>query len=328
MGLAERAARLVSLRAVGVRAPWTAMPESVRAWVADELGSPVAQAHDQVGGMSPGCATRLVCEDGTRAFVKAVGAELNPVTPNLFRREVTALTLIGSHELWADLLASYDDGDWVAILLEDVEGTHPDLDDDATMDLLLHETERFSAVLAERVPDPPAPDPANGGLADLRAGFHDWADAVARAAEVPPDLLPDWVRRDTGTWEPLVRSLTLHDVGLVNFDIRSDNLLERPTGELVFLDWGGTGIGPLWLDPLLARMERVESPWFDASLASSPALAAAGDTAVDAWLVGFATFLAWRAHTAVDVNLPTLNDFRITLSRRMLGGAARRLGIA
>jgi hypothetical protein len=62
-------------------------------------------------------------------------------------------------------------------------------------------------------------------------------------------------------------------------------------------------------------------------LASSPALAAAGDVAVDAWLVGFATVLAWRAHTAVDVNLPTLNDFRISLSQRMMVGAERRLGI-
>ena len=55
---------------------------------------------------------------------------------------------------------------------------------------------------------------------------------------------------------------------------------------------------------------------------------AAGDLAVDAWLVGFATFLAWRAHTVVDVNLPTLHDFRISESRRMLVGAERRLGIA
>ncbi len=257
-----------------------------------------------------------------------MGLELNPRTPFLFRREVTALTLIGSHELWADMRASYDDGDWVAVLLEDVEGDHPDLDDDGTMDLLLRETERLGQVLAERVPDPPAPDPENGGLSDLRAMFHDWADAVARAGEVPPELLPDWVRRDTVTWEPLVRGLADHDVRLVHWDIRNDNLLQRPTGELVFLDWGATGVGPGWLDPLLARLERVEDPWFDAAVASSPALVAAGDLAVDAWLVGFAVFLAWRAHHAVDVNLPTLNDFRISESRRMLVGAERRLGIA
>jgi hypothetical protein len=315
-------------RAVGVRAPWTAMPAPVRDWVEDVLGSPVAEARDQVGGMSPGCATRLRCEDGTRAFVKAVGQDLNPLTPLLFRREITALDLIGAHELWAAKLASYDDGDWVAVLLEDVEGTHPDLADDATMDLLLRETERLSSVLAERVPDPPAPDPDHGGLVDLRPAFGTWADTVARAEEIPAHLLPDWVRRDTGTWEPLVRALADHEVQLVHWDIRSDNLIERPTGEIVFVDWGAAAVGPTWLDPLLARLERVESPWFDDSLASSPALAAAGDLAVDAWLVGFATFLAWRAHTAVDVNLPTLNDFRISESRRMMVGAARRLGVS
>lgn len=323
-----RAARLVSPRAVGVRAPWSAMPETVREWAADELGSVVVEAHDQVGGMSPGCATRLVCLDGTRGFVKAVGSELNPRTPTLFRREITTLRLIGAHELWAGLRASYDDGEWVAVLLEDVEGDHPELADDATMDLLLRETERLGQVLGERVPDLPAPDPDQGGLLDLRAEFHAWADAVARAEEIPAWLLPDWVRRDTGTWEPLVRGLGDHDVRLVHWDIRNDNLLVRPTGELVFLDWGAAGLGPAWLDPLLARLERVEDPWFDASLASSPALVAAGEIAVDAWLVGFAAFLAWRVHTAVDVNLPTLNDFRITESRRMLVGAERRLGIA
>jgi hypothetical protein len=326
--MAVRAARVdpVSPRAVGVRAPWSAMPDHVRGWAEDQLGSAVVGAHDQVGGMSPGCATRLVGADGSRAFVKAVGLDLNPRTPHLFRREITALDLIGSHELWADKLSSYDDGDWVALMLEDVEGEHPDLGDDATMDLLLRETERLSRVLEERVPDPPAPDP-DGGLMDLRTGFHAWADAVARAREIPHDLLPDWVRGDTATWEPLVRGLAEHDVRLVHWDIRNDNLLQLATGELVFLDWGAAGIGPAWIDPLLARLERVEQPWFDASVTSSPALVAAGEVAVDAWLVGFAVFLAWRVYTAVDVNLPTLNDFRLSESRRLLVAAERRLDI-
>ncbi len=112
----------------------------------------------------------------------------------------------------------------------------------------------------------------------------------------------------------------------MHWDIRNDNLLQRPDGSLVFLDWGAAGTGPDWLDPLLARLERVEQPWFDASLASSPALAAAGDEAVTAWLVGIGAYLAWRSHVAVDVNLPTLSDFRRRESARLLGAAARRLG--
>lgn len=315
-------------RAVGVRAPYDAMPARVRGWVEDTLGSPVVAAVDQVGGMSPGCATRLACADGTRAFIKAVGPELNPDTPTLVRREALALSLIGTHPMWAGLLASYDDGDWVALLLEDVEGSHPDLDDDATMAQLLRATDELTEVVTDRVADVPAPDPAAGGLNDLRASFERWAGAFEHAEQLPRELLPAWVAADADVWRE--RVLALRDdpaETLVHFDIRDDNLLQRPSGELVFVDWGQCGVGPDWLDPLLARLARVESPWFDDSLSSSPALARAGDEAVTAWLVGFGTFLAWRTVTAVDVNLPTLAEFRRRESVRALAAAARRLDL-
>src|SRR4051794_686148 len=146
-------------RAVGAHAPFSAMPERVRAWVDDTLGSPVVTVAEQKGGMSPGCASRVVCADGTQAFVKAVGAELNVGSLVLFRREVEALTLLGSSDLWAELLAAYDDGEWVALLLEDVDGRHPDLADDSTMELLLARTDELVAAMNERLPTLPAPGP-------------------------------------------------------------------------------------------------------------------------------------------------------------------------
>src|SRR5262245_43475464 len=128
LGLALRTPRVAMTkpRAVGVRMPYADVPARVRRWVDDTLGSPVNGWEDQVGGMSPGCATRLVAADGTRAFVKAVGAELNPDTPTLFRREVEVLRLIGDDPLWAGLRSSYDEDGWVTLLLEDVSGGHPD----------------------------------------------------------------------------------------------------------------------------------------------------------------------------------------------------------
>lgn len=235
------------------------MPDELKRWVEGTLGSPVVRYADQVGGFSPGCASRLVCADGKRAFVKAVGAGMNPDTPTLFRREVQALTLLGSHDLWADLLAVYDTGHagghWVGLLLEDVEGSHPDLHDDETM---------------------------------------------ARLVREPADVL-------------------------VHGDIRNDNLLQRPDGTVVFLDWGAAALGPDWLDPLLARLERVDSPRFDASLSDSPPLARAGDDTVTSWLVGMGVYLAHRAHTSEVVGLPTLGDFRRRESARYLAAAERRL---
>ncbi len=217
-------------------------------------------------------------------LVKAVGAGLNPDSPTLFRREVLALGLLGSHPLWADLLASYDDGDWVALVLEDVDGTHPDLGDDPVMARLVEATDQLVRVMQERVPAPPAPSSGPGnplfreGLTDLRAVFHGWASGLDHAPEMPPDLIPSWVVERTDELRAGVVALadgpTDH---LVHYDIRNDNLLVRPTGEIVFLDWGACGVGPDWLDPLLARLERVHLPWFDTSLATSPALARAGD---------------------------------------------------
>src|SRR3954453_12921297 len=86
-------------RAAGAHATYPSVPGPVRASVDRTLGSPVIAVAEQQGGMSPGCASRVVCADGTRAFVKAVGAELNVGSVVLFRREVEARTLLGAHEL-------------------------------------------------------------------------------------------------------------------------------------------------------------------------------------------------------------------------------------
>jgi hypothetical protein len=311
-------------RAIGVRIGYREVPQPVRDWVDATLGSPVVQVAEQVGGMSPGCATRVTCADGTRAFVKAVGEELNPVSPTLHRREAFTLGLLGRHDLWADLLASYDADGWVALLLEDVPGRHPDLSDDATMAQLLEATDELAAVLGAAVP---APARGTGVLNDLRERFAAWAEVFPQLGDLPSDLAPRWLVERADELGERVAALAAEPVGhLVHWDVRDDNLIQRPDGSLVFVDWGQAAIGPDWADPLLARLERVDQPWFDEALADSPALARAGDDRVTTWLAGFGSALAWRAHTAVDVNLPTLNDFRIMESRRLLGAAARRLG--
>ena len=309
-------------RAVGVRLPYAAVPEAVRTWVEDRLGSPVVATAEQVGGMSPGCATRLVCADGTRAFVKAVGDELNPDTPGLFRREAGVLAHLGEHELWARVLASYDDGAWVALLIEDVEGRHPDFSDPAELDAVLAATDRLTTVLGGQEV------PGSVDLVDVAVRLTTWADCLTTLPDSPASVpVPDWLRDGADDWAAVLREEAARPMTqLVHWDLRVDNLLRRATGEVVFIDWGTAARGPAWADPLLARMERMDEPWFDASLASSPALVEAGDDLVTAFLAGFGAHLAVRSVVAVDLNLPTLKDFRIRESRRMLEAVARRTG--
>lgn len=319
-------------RAVGVRTPWAQVPARVRAWAERELGSPVVEAVDQVGGMSPGGATRLRCADGRRAFVKAVGAELNPFTPTLFRREVHTLTLIGDHPLWAALRAVLDEGPdgWVALLLEDIPGPHPDLGTDASRDRLTAATDELGVVLRERVPVLPAPDPSRGEAdqPSERDVLQHWSTGLDHVGELAPDLAPRWlVERSADLRADCERLVgACRDDRLAHWDIRDDNLRTRADGSLVFVDWGGSLRGSVWTDPLIARLEGVELDWFDRSVAASPALQELGEDLVTAFLVVIGSFLAYRAQTAVDVNLPTLKDFRRTESARFLSGAGRRLG--
>jgi len=320
---------MTARRAVGVRLPYPEVPARVRAWVDATLGSPVTSWVEQVGGMSPGCATRVVTADGGRAFVKAVGSVLNPDSPTLFRRERDVLTLLGEHPLWASLRAAYDEDGWVALLLEDVAGGHPDLTDDQQMADLLAATDRLSETLRGfAVPaGPRAVTLGDPGLIDVYERFRRWTTALDHLDELPADLAPAEVRRDPAGLRRLVALLAGDEVQLTHWDVRVDNLLRPAPGRIVFVDWGAAAAGPAWTDPLLARFERVEDPWFDDSLTLSPALAEAGDDVVTAFLVAFGVALAWestRRHP--DVGLPTLNEFRRSEARRALTGAARRLG--
>jgi hypothetical protein len=183
-------------------------------------------------------------------------------------------------------------------------------------------TDRLSEVLQDR------DVPSSVDLVDVSHRFRVWAESLATLADAPEETpVPAWLREDPEGWAGVLHEqAALPMPHVVHWDIRVDNLLRRPSGEVVFVDWGTAARGPAWADPLLARLERVEEPWFDASTASSRALTEAGDEVVTAFLAGFGAHLAVRSVVAVDVNLPTLNDFRIQESRRMLEAVARRTG--
>src|SRR3954465_12624350 len=103
----------------GVRVAYDDLPAGVRAWVDDTMGGPVTEAVTQPGGFSPGVASRIRTADGHRAFVKAVCGTANPQSPDMHRKEAAVTAALPEHAPAPRLLASYDDGEWVALLLED-----------------------------------------------------------------------------------------------------------------------------------------------------------------------------------------------------------------
>nr|WP_236070705.1 hypothetical protein [Streptomyces polyasparticus] len=111
--------------AQGVRMDWREIPAPVREALELQLGTQVVEASTQSGGFSPGVAARLRLADGSRAFAKAGCAEVNAHSVTMHRAEIANAALLPPGAPVPRLLGSYDDGQWVALLFEDVEGRQP-----------------------------------------------------------------------------------------------------------------------------------------------------------------------------------------------------------
>jgi hypothetical protein len=225
------------------RISWADVPPRVRVAVDRHLGSPITTAVSQHGGFSPGAAVRVVCADGRRAFVKAVGLSLNPDSPGLHRAELATMSVLPDDLPAPKLLASYDDGDWVALVLEDIDGRRPGVP----------WSEQDAWLVADSL----------GTLARTTAPLQlrDYCDVVSmltcwdKVAEDPDGIDPALLARlpEMLAAQPLAREVTAGDA-LVHWDARADNMLIRD-GRAVLLDWAWASRGAPWLDTLVLAMD-------------------------------------------------------------------------
>ena len=142
----------------------------------------------------------------------------------------------------------------------------------------------------------------------------------------PKGALPSWFRSNRDLVERHLEALSvaLHGTTLCQWDLRNDNILIRPDGSVVLIDWGISRLGPVWADIVVLAMEWAETPRFDEILSASPLLAGAGDAATGI-LLGIGGFLTVAGTWDAPPGLPTLPAFRAREGRRMLEGARRRL---
>ncbi|MEU7899490.1 aminoglycoside phosphotransferase family protein [Nonomuraea sp. NPDC049152] len=226
--------------ASGVRLPWEQVPADLRRQVADFLGGRVVEAVTQTGGFSPAAAVRLKLDNGRRAFVKACGSSPNPRSIEIYREEVRIAGALPGQVPAPRLLTSFDTGDWVALVFEDVEGRHPAMPwRDDELRRVLDAVDGLSAALT------PAPIEARTFAETHEMSFTGWRTLLH---EDTTGLDP-WALRNLEALAALEEGWQAAAEGdsLVHADLRADNLLL--TDDRVYVvDWPWASVGAPWID--------------------------------------------------------------------------------
>jgi hypothetical protein len=306
----------------GVRLDWSEVPASVRRAVDEMLGAPVVTTHQMSGGFSPGPAVRAELADGRVVFVKAAGVDLNVHTPGMHRREAMVLRALPTAVAAPRLIGAVDDGDWVALAIEWVDGRHPDAADG-------DDVRRVVAVL-ERLARDTQGTAIDGidSFADVHRGIYGhW---VTLAAE-PAAGLDGWSRRHLdrlAELDLLVPQATAGD-HLVHTDVRTDNVLVGGRRGDVLVDWPAASIGAPWIDlvGLLPALHLDGGPPPTDVFAASALGRAADPDAVDAVVAAVAGYFTRMALLPPPPGLPTVRAFQAAQGAIARAWAADRLGL-
>lgn len=111
--------------ATSQRITWADLPPQLQDWVQHTIGATVIQSESQPGGYSLGTADRLQFSNGQRAFLKAVNSATQKFTATLHRQEAHILQQFPSTAPVPKFIATTEHNGWVAVLIEDIEGNHP-----------------------------------------------------------------------------------------------------------------------------------------------------------------------------------------------------------
>jgi Phosphotransferase enzyme family len=293
--------------AAGVHLPWAKVPDAVRTWAAGVGGGAPRSTRDLSGGFSPGATSVLDCPGGA-IFVKAVGAALNDVSPGFHRREAVVSAALPIGSAFPRLLDVYDDGDWVALAFEAIEGAPPAHPwDPLQLAVAVHALDALhDALTPNPLPDAPA------AVDRLQSIFGGWAELAA--LDRPPARLDTWSARhldrlaelESG-WRDAVAGSTL-----LHCDVRSDNLLVTRDGDVAFVDWPHACVGAPIMD-LIAWAPSVAlegGPDPEGLLALSTRGSAADPDVVAVLVAAFAGFLTWHSLQPGPPGLPTLRAFQ------------------
>lgn len=305
----------------GNRLRWEQLPARLRQAVEAGAGARVRSATSQSGGFSPGVASVLRLADERSVFLKAVNAARNPDSPGMHRQEVRVLTALPEGTPVPQLLWHHDDGDWVALMTEAIDGRQPVQPwHPGELARFLEAADNLATVLT---PGPPGLPTVQERFADAFTGWRHLAGEPAAA-----DGLDPWTRRRLDALAGIEQDWATAAAGttLLHADLRADNVL-LCRRETMVVDWPHACVGAGWVDLLLALPSVAmhgggapEQLWHS----YRPARPADPD-AVTAVLAAAVGYFLWQARQPPPPNLPTLRAFQHAQGLAGLGWLRRRI---
>lgn len=283
---------------------WSSLPSNVRQWVEQALGGQVVRAATQKNGFSSGSADRIQTANGRRAFVKAVSRARNAGTFILHRREASDLQILPPQIRVPQFLGAFDDDEWVALLLAEVDGEHPGGQRGADIPAVLDALAALPVASGRLSTLPRLRD-------ELADDFDGWARLVADGADstLPPPALKlrnRMIDASAGALDAVDGNY------LVHLDCRADNVLLDRSGAAWILDWPWAAVGASWFDGLTYLLDvvmRAEPVDVDGYLGHPvfDGMAPADADAVLAALVG-----NWydKARQPAPLDMPTIRAFQ------------------
>ncbi len=304
------------------RIRWADLPEHVKVGIESILGDPVVEAVGQHGGFSPGTADRVRTITGRRAFVKAVNPALNSTTPGIHRKEAAITAVLPPSLPAPSLIGKFDDGEWIALVLTDVEGTHPQVPWHMSELALV-----LDALLGlARTPIPGELEKLPRLEEELAKDFKGWA----RIREDHTESCDPWILENLDCLERLAEFGLQNSGGssLVHTDVRADNILITRENGAILVDWPWACIGSAWFDALTVLVNvRVFDPMFDveAVLGTHPVFSKAEASIVDGYLSGLGAYFIDAARQPAPQGLPTVRAFQQRQGDAVVGWLRQRL---
>ena len=290
----------------------------MRRAIEERIGGTVVEALTQPGGFSPGLAARVRTSDGRRCFVKAVSELANPDTPSLHRREAVVVSALPPEASVARLLWTYDEGGWVALGFEDIDGhtpAQPWREDE--LRLVVDGLHRLHDVLT---PTPIDSAAAGDGFATHIKG---WSEL--KSSRSPLDA---WAARHLDRLVDLEAQAPAAAAGdtLLHFDVRADNMLIAGA-QVFFIDWPWARIGaPLveWL-AFAPSVYMQDGPKPEELLRMVP-LGAVDDGALNAVIASLSGYFLAYARRPPPPGIPTLRAFQAAQGTIALDWLRERTG--